>query len=112
MQRRFSTAGRGRGPGGGVSRNRMARVNTSLASLCALVLGAACTAPTHEEPARGTPKATRKALGEGPASLLADLGAKSEGALVRYPESPTAAGTALLFSANDDSTGPELWRLT
>jgi ELWxxDGT repeat protein len=90
----------------------MERANTTLASLCVLVLGVACTAPTHEEPARGAPKATRGALGEGPASLLNDLGAKSEGALVRYPESPTAAGTALLFSANDDSTGPELWRLT
>lgn len=90
----------------------MVRVNTTLTSLCVLVLGLACTAPTGEEPARKTPKATRRALGEGPASLVMDVAVKSEGALVRYPEFPTAAGTVLLFSANDDSTGPELWRLT
>ncbi|MGZ3457553.1 MAG: ELWxxDGT repeat protein, partial [Archangium sp.] len=89
----------------------MSRANTPLASLCVLMMGAACTVPTSEEPARQAPKAIRRALGEGPASLLADVGVKPEGALVRYPESPTAAGTALLFSANDDSTGPELWRL-
>ncbi|WP_158502102.1 ELWxxDGT repeat protein [Vitiosangium sp. GDMCC 1.1324] len=87
-------------------------MNTTLASLCVLVMGAACTAPTREEPVREAPKATRRALGEGPASLMADVGATSEGALVRYPEFPTAAGAALLFSANEDSTGPELWRLT
>ncbi|WNG48558.1 HYR domain-containing protein [Archangium minus] len=98
--------------GGGVSRNSMVRVNTTLTSLCVLVLGMACTAPTGEEPARKTPKATRRALGEGPASLVMDVAAKSESALVRYPEFLTPAGTALLFSANDDSTGPELWRLT
>jgi ELWxxDGT repeat protein len=88
----------------------MVRANTILAALCVLVLGGACSAPTREEPAPLAPKATRRALGEGPASLL-EVGMKAERALVRYPESPTAAGTTLLFSANDDSLGTELWRL-
>ena len=88
----------------------MVRANTILAALCVLMLGGACSAPTREEPASLAPKATRRALGEGPASLL-DVGMKAERALVRYPETPTAAGTTLLFTANDDSTGPELWRL-
>ncbi|MFY0568612.1 ELWxxDGT repeat protein [Archangium lansingense] len=89
----------------------MVRANTTLTALCALVLGVACTAPTPEEPTRQAPKATRRALGEGPASLVMDVGSKAESALVRYPESLAVAGTTLLFSANDDSTGPELWRL-
>ncbi|WPB81180.1 HYR domain-containing protein [Archangium violaceum] len=88
----------------------MVRTNTILAALCVLVLGGACTSPNPEEPARQAPKATRRALGEGPASLV-DVGVKAERALVRYPESPVAAGTTLLFTANEDSTGPELWRL-
>ncbi|AKJ04958.1 ELWxxDGT repeat protein [Archangium gephyra] len=88
----------------------MVRTNTILAALCVLVLGGACTSPTPEEPARQAPKATRRALGEGPAALV-DVGVKAERALVRYPEFPTAAGTTLLFAANEDSTGPELWRL-
>jgi MYXO-CTERM domain-containing protein len=88
----------------------MVRANTILAALCVLVLGGACTSPTPEEPARQAPKATRRALGEGPASLV-DVAVKAERALVRYPESPTAAGTTLLFTANDDTLGAELWRL-
>ena len=89
----------------------MVRANTTLTALCVLVLGVACTAPTPEEPARQAPKATRRALGEGPASLVVDVGASAEPALVRYPEWLTVAGSTLLLSATDDSTGPELWRL-
>jgi len=92
----------------------MFSVKTTLASLCVLVAAGACSSPTSE-PARGTPSqvtTSRRALGEGPASLMADLGQKDEGALVRYPANLVAAGTTLLFSATNDTTGTELWKLT
>ncbi len=89
----------------------MVRANTILAALCALALGVACTSPTGQEPAPEAPKATqRRALGEGPASLVADLGVKAEAALVRNPKNLVAAGPTLLFSSNDEALGEELWR--
>jgi MYXO-CTERM domain-containing protein len=89
----------------------MVRVNTILVALCALALGVACTSPAQQEPAPEAPKATlRRALGEGPAALMADVGVKAEAALVRSPRSLVAAGTTLLFSAVEDSIGEELWR--
>jgi ELWxxDGT repeat protein len=89
----------------------MLKVNTILAALCALALGVACTSPTGQEPAPEAPKTTlRRALGEGPASQVADLGTKAEAALVRYPKNLVAAGSTLLFSSNDETLGEELWR--
>ena len=92
----------------------MSSVKKTLASLLALVVGGACTLPASEAPDQESPPVTtsRRALGEGPASLLKDLGLRDEGALVRYPSNLVVAGTTLLFSATHDTTGTELWKLT
>ncbi|ATB26686.1 HYR domain-containing protein [Melittangium boletus DSM 14713] len=91
---------------------RMVKANTGLLSLCVLVLGAACAEPIHDAPVPAPLKATRRALGEGPASQMVDVGTSADNALAPRPASLTAAGTTLLFSADDGTTGRELWRLT
>ena len=92
----------------------MVKANTGLLSLCVLVLGAACADSTQDAPLPSSPKvkATHRALGEGPAAQVLDVGTGAENALAPRAASLTPAGSTLLFSADDGVSGRELWRLT
>ncbi|WP_434380562.1 ELWxxDGT repeat protein [Melittangium boletus] len=90
----------------------MVKANLGLLPLCVLVLGTACAEPSPENPVPVRPKATHRALGEGPAAQVVDVGTSADNALAPRAASLTPAGSTLLFSADDGVNGRELWRLT